>query len=95
VLRILDHIERRHPQMPTVIMGDTNEWRVNGPCLQEFDDRFAIADCGPSFHSRRPVAQLDRIIVDRRFAIAGSGVHASAAAKTASDHLPVWARLTL
>ena len=95
VLRILDHIERRHPQMPTVIMGDTNEWRVNGPCLQEFDDRFAIADCGPSFHSRRPVAQLDRIIVDRRFAIADAGVHASAAARTASDHLPVWARLTL
>ena len=95
VLRILDHIERRHRAMPTIIMGDTNEWRVNGPSLSAFDDRFAIADCGPSFHSRKPVAPLDRIIVDRRFAIAEAGVHMSEAARIASDHLPVWARLAL
>lgn len=95
VLAILDHIEQRHRAMPTVIMGDTNEWRINGPVLREFDERFAIADCGPSFHSRRPVAPLDRIIVDRRFAIAEAGVHKSEAARVASDHLPVWARIAL
>ncbi|WP_118858165.1 endonuclease/exonuclease/phosphatase family protein [Sphingomonas mesophila] len=95
VLKILDHIEQRHRVMPTVIMGDTNEWRLNGPSLSAFDERFAIADCGPSFHSRKPVAQLDRIIVDRRFAIAEAGVHMSEAARTASDHLPIWARLAV
>jgi endonuclease/exonuclease/phosphatase family metal-dependent hydrolase len=95
VLKILDHIERRHRAMPTIIMGDTNEWRLNGPSLNAFDDRFAIADCGPSFHSRKPVAPLDRIIVDRQFAIAEAGVHMSEAARTASDHLPVWARLSI
>ena len=57
--------------------------------------RFAIADCGPSFHSRKPVASLDRIIVDRRFTIAEAGVHMSAAARVASDHLPIWARIAL
>jgi endonuclease/exonuclease/phosphatase family metal-dependent hydrolase len=93
VLKILDHIEQRHSPMPTVIMGDTNEWRVRGKSLAEFDQRFDIAKCGPSFHSRRPVAALDRIIVDRRFAIVEAGVHASEAARVASDHLPVWARL--
>ena len=93
VVAILGHIEQRHRAMPTVIMGDTNEWRINGPTLSAFDDRFTIADCGPSFHSRRPVAPLDRIIVDRRFHIAEAGVHMSDAARTASDHLPVWARL--
>ena len=93
VLAILDHIERRHAVMPTIIMGDTNEWRANGKVLREFDERFEIADCGPSFHSRKPVANLDRIIVDRRFSIAEAGVHMSDAAKVASDHLPIWARL--
>ena len=95
VLRILDHIERRHRAMPTVIMGDTNEWRSTRPSLSAFDERFEIADCGPSFHSRKPVAPLDRIIVDRRFQIAEAGVHMSDAARTASDHLPVWARLAV
>jgi endonuclease/exonuclease/phosphatase family metal-dependent hydrolase len=95
VLKILDHIEQRHRAMPTIIMGDTNEWRLNGPSLNAFDSRFAIADCGPSFHSRKPVAPLDRIIVDRQFAIAEAGVHMSEAARTASDHLPVWARLSI
>ncbi len=95
VLKILDHIEQRHRAMPTIIMGDTNEWRINGPSLSAFDARFAIADCGPSFHSRKPVAPLDRIIVDRRFSIAEAGVHMSEAARIASDHLPIWARLAL
>ncbi|MEP7315123.1 MAG: endonuclease/exonuclease/phosphatase family protein [Sphingomicrobium sp.] len=95
VLKILDHVEQRHRAMPTVIMGDTNEWRLNGASLGAFDERFEIAECGPSFHSRKPVASLDKIIVDRRFSIAAAGVHASEAARRASDHLPVWARLTL
>jgi len=95
VLKILDHIEQRHRAMPTVIMGDTNEWRLNGPVLREFDERFAIGEGGPSFHSRKPVAALDRIIVDRQFRIAEAGVNMSDAARTASDHLPIWARLAL
>ena len=95
VLSILDHVERRHRAMPTIVMGDTNEWRANGASLAAFDERFEIARCGPSFHSRKPVAELDRIIVDRRFAITESGVHASEAARRASDHLPIWAKLAL
>ena len=95
VLAILDHVERRHAKMPTIVMGDTNEWRANGASLAAFDERFEIAQCGPSFHSRKPVAELDRIIVDRRFAITESGVHVSDAARRASDHLPIWAKLSL
>ncbi len=93
VLAILDHIEQRHRVMPTVVMGDTNEWRPRGKSLAEFDARFEIAKCGPSYHSRKPIAALDRIIVDRRFSILESGVHSSVDARQASDHLPIWARL--
>lgn len=93
VRTILDHIGRRHRPMPTIIMGDTNEWRENGGVLKEFLPGFVMAETGLSFHARRPVAALDRIIVDRRLKIAACGVHHSPAASKASDHLPIWARL--
>lgn len=95
VLGILEQVEQRHRKMPTIVMGDTNEWRANGATLSAFDERFAVAECGPSFHSRKPVAALDRIIVDRTFCIHDAGVHMSEAARRASDHLPIWARLIL
>jgi endonuclease/exonuclease/phosphatase family metal-dependent hydrolase len=92
---ILDAVERRPQRMPTVLMGDTNEWRTAAGCLKELNGSYRIAPTGPSFHSRRPIAPLDRIIVDERLAIDAAGVHASASARRASDHLPVWARLSL
>ena len=91
---IFEAIAARPQVMPTVLMGDTNEWRIAGGCLRDLPDGFRIAPTGPSFHSRHPVAALDRIIVgDLR--IDAAGVHMSPAARRASDHLPIWARLTL
>ncbi|MEO7787232.1 MAG: endonuclease/exonuclease/phosphatase family protein [Sphingomicrobium sp.] len=94
VRSILDHIRRRHRPMPTIIMGDTNEWRAAGGVLKEFIPGYEIANTGMSFHARRPVAALDRIIVDKRLKIASCGVHRSVAASKASDHLPVWAKVS-
>jgi endonuclease/exonuclease/phosphatase family metal-dependent hydrolase len=37
---------------------------------------------------------LDRIMVSPHFQIADSGVHHSASARKASDHLPIWADVT-
>lgn len=92
---ILEAIAGRPQKMPTVLMGDTNEWRVAGGCLKDLPSGFRIAPTGASFHSRHPVAALDRIIVDSDFRIDAAGVHMSAAARRASDHLPIWARLSL
>lgn len=94
VMRILDHIARRHRPMPTVVMGDSNEWSKGGGVLREFAPNYRIADTGFSFHARRPVAALDRIIVEKTLTIAACGVHHSVAASQASDHLPVWAKLS-
>ncbi len=91
---ILDAVSRRRQHMPTILMGDTNEWRDVGGFLHDLGPNFHIAPTGPSFHSRHPVAPLDRIIVDRHFNIDAAGVHMSASARRASDHLPIWARLT-
>ena len=84
--------ERR---LPTVMMGDLNEWRVAGGCLSDFAQHFRFAATGPSFHARRPVARLDRIIVSEDVVVTDAGVHRTANARTASDHLPIWARLDL
>src|SRR5437762_11613742 len=91
---ILDAIARRPNKMPTVLMGDTNEWRTEAGCLREIEPEFHLAPTGPSFHARHPVAALDRIIVHKDLSIEAAGVHTSAAARRASDHLPIWARVS-
>ena len=91
---ILDAINSRSQKMPTVLMGDTNEWRTVAGCLRELEPEFHIAPTGPSFHARHPVASLDRIIVHKDLNIEAAGVHMSAAARRASDHLPIWARVS-
>lgn len=90
---ILHHLQTREAAMPAVLMGDLNEWSVRGGCLRDFGHHLAFADCGRSFHVRRPVARLDRIMVTPGLGIDECGVHHSAAARKASDHYPVWAKL--
>ena len=91
---ILEAVMQRPEKMPTILMGDTNEWRTVSGCLGELEGEFHIAPTGPSFHARHPVAPLDRIIVHKDLAIEAAGVHASPAARRASDHLPIWARVS-
>jgi endonuclease/exonuclease/phosphatase family metal-dependent hydrolase len=90
---LIDHLGERTVQMPSVLMGDLNEWLTTSPALKEFERHHRCAACGPSFHTRRPVATLDRIFVSDHFDIEQSGVHVSDTARRASDHLPVWARI--
>jgi endonuclease/exonuclease/phosphatase family metal-dependent hydrolase len=90
---IIAHIQSSTHQHPTVLMGDLNEWSAHGGCLRDFAHHFAFAETGRSFHARRPVARLDRIMTSSDLRIAAAGVHDSPASRTASDHLPVWAEL--
>lgn len=92
---ILTHLAERPDPPATVLMGDLNEWSTRGGCLRDFAAGHLFAPCGLSFHARRPIAQLDRIMVTPDLEIVASGAHASATARRASDHLPVWAELRL
>ena len=80
--------------LPTVMMGDLNDWSAQSGCLRDFGRDFAFAPTGRSFHARRPVARLDRIMVSNGLTVQDCGVHESAAARKASDHLPIWARVS-
>ncbi|QNA86816.1 endonuclease [Sphingomonas sp. So64.6b] len=88
---ILTHVESCVTPYPTVMMGDLNDWSAGSGCLRDFAHHFSFAATGPSFHARRPVGRLDKIMVSKEFRITDCGVHHSAAARKASDHLPVWA----
>lgn len=87
--------ESARAEYPTVLMGDLNEWRATAGCFREFGRHFSILDPGPSFHSQRPIGRLDRIMYCDRLVAKACGVHHSARATTASDHLPVWAEFAL
>jgi endonuclease/exonuclease/phosphatase family metal-dependent hydrolase len=89
---ILAHVAEGET-LPTILMGDCNEWRSYGGCLRDFGTDHPLIDTGHSFHSRRPVARLDRIFASPDLAPVESGVHNSPLAARASDHLPIWARL--
>ncbi|MDE2620399.1 MAG: endonuclease/exonuclease/phosphatase family protein [Sphingomonadales bacterium] len=81
---------------PAVLMGDLNEWARTGGSLAAFaGSGWQVLAPGRSFPSRRPLAMLDRIVASADWACAGTGVHHSALAAGASDHLPVHATLTL
>lgn len=88
---ILAHVTTCAVQLPTIMMGDLNEWRRSSGCLHDFGRHFAFAHTGPSFHARRPLARLDRIMVSRDLRVIDCGVHHSKLSRMASDHLPIWA----
>ncbi|PKP92300.1 MAG: endonuclease [Alphaproteobacteria bacterium HGW-Alphaproteobacteria-16] len=90
---ILTHVDTCAQKMPVVMMGDLNDWSAQSGCLRDLGRDFCFAETGRSFHARRPVARLDRIMVSTGLSVAECGVHDSAAARTASDHLPVWASI--
>jgi endonuclease/exonuclease/phosphatase family metal-dependent hydrolase len=89
------HAAGQRDAMPTVLMGDLNEWSADRGCLADFARHYSFAPCGRSFHARRPVARLDRIMHCGRLTLTDCGVHESAAARKASDHLPIWADFSL
>lgn len=92
---ILAHLAERDGDTAHVLMGDLNEWSTRGGCLRDFAQHHLFAACGHSFHARRPIAQLDKIMVSPDLEILRSGAHASPTARRASDHLPVWADLRI
>ena len=90
---IIAQVERRDRDVPAVLMGDLNEWSLSGGCLRDFTEHLHFAPTGPSYHSSRPIARLDRIMTTPDLAVTDAGTHHSAIARRASDHLPIWANV--
>ena len=95
VRAILGHVDGCEEPCPTVLMGDFNQWGVGTGAMREFGDGWRSLAPGKSFPSRQPIAHLDRIVASGDWSMLEMGVHHSAKAAQASDHLPVWAKLEL
>lgn len=89
VRAILGYCRDHRADCPTLLMGDFNQWTMRNGAIRHFGEWDVIAP-GPSFPSRRPVARFDRIALSHGWQVESHGVHHSALAVQASDHLPVW-----
>lgn len=90
---IINHLATCGAPCPTVLMGDFNQWSHVRGAMRAFNDEWQALVPGNSFPSRQPVAALDRIVISREWQCSHIGVHHSALAARASDHLPVFARI--
>lgn len=93
IAHLIEMLLERTAPMPTILMGDMNEWMARTGAMHLLPNELSAVDCGPSFHARRPTLELDRIIISAPLRVLDSGVHQTAAARRASDHLPIWAKL--
>lgn len=91
LLSTIDHL----PHMPTILMGDFNQWSNRGALSEFAFHHHRIVDTPKSYHSARPVARLDRIIISHDCDVEEAACHMSDLSRQASDHLPIWAKLRL
>ncbi|SHJ20729.1 endonuclease/exonuclease/phosphatase family protein [Wenxinia saemankumensis] len=94
-VRTLVQYAFRRPAMPTILLGDLNEWRPWGGLA--FSPRVTgcrlSGPCAPSFPVGRPILPLDRILCDRPGAVTGFEVLDGRGIRAASDHRPIRARV--
>lgn len=79
---------------PTVILGDFNEWS-DTEGLAPLQPSFTVHAPGRSYHAARRLAALDRIATCSAFHVHGAGMAETPLAARASDHLPIWADLSV
>jgi endonuclease/exonuclease/phosphatase family metal-dependent hydrolase len=92
---LLAYIDACPRHMPTVMMGDFNQWSDRGALSELAFHHHRLVQTPKSFHTSRPVARLDRIIVSHDIGVDAADCHISVLSKQASDHLPLWADLRL
>ncbi|MAM60188.1 endonuclease/exonuclease/phosphatase family protein [Maritimibacter sp. UBA3975] len=92
-LRELHRVLKPH-DLPMVVTGDFNEWSLRRG-MEELSRGFHLHAPGASYPTMRPVAHLDRFALSHDLELTRSGVLASEIARMASDHLPVWAEVSV
>jgi endonuclease/exonuclease/phosphatase family metal-dependent hydrolase len=81
--------------LPTLLIGDLNDWSHHGASLAPLEKLLAGRVPGLSYPTFRPRAPLDRFYSSAGLRILACGVHETPLARIASDHLPVWVDLEL
>jgi endonuclease/exonuclease/phosphatase family metal-dependent hydrolase len=79
--------------LPTLLLGDFNEWRPGASALGLLEPVFGTSPAAPTFPAFRPFLSLDRIMGHPRGLVAAVQAHDTPLARRASDHLPLKARI--
>ena len=93
IQQLLRVLETQTP-VPTVLMGDLNEWFLWGRPLRWLHTHFEKTPAAATFPASAPVFALDRIWIEPRALLERVWVHISPLARVASDHLPLVARIS-
>lgn len=91
---LLDALAEDRPEdMPTIIMGDFNEWRPTRGALRHVDRRFGVSLMPLTFPSRLPLLPLDRVWAWPEGGLRRLAVYATPLSRITSDHLPLRAEI--
>ncbi|HYG91736.1 MAG TPA: endonuclease/exonuclease/phosphatase family protein [Azospirillum sp.] len=88
ITRILALLDQQ-PEVPSLFMGDLNEWAPISPRLRRLANAFEDWASPRSFHARMPTLRLDRIYVRGGLKVPAFEVIRTPVTRRASDHLPV------
>ena len=94
VRQILEYLESVKDTR-LVVLGDFNDWLPGRSVVHVLDEMLGRAPRVRSFPVGRPLLSLDRIWVRPLDALRRIFVHTTAAARSASDHLPVVGEIQL
>ncbi len=94
VAQVLARVMER-PDLPTMFMGDLNEWSPNSPRLRRLGESFEDVASPRSFPARIPALRLDRLYVRGGLALTAFEAARTTLTRVASDHLPLRAVLAL
>lgn len=92
---ILRKLRHSSSDKPTVLMGDFNQWGRDTGAMRVFGAEWTMIAPGRSFPSRQPLARFDRIVTSHHWSCSDADVHHTSLSAQASDHLPVWAQLSI
>ena len=93
IQQLLRVLETQTP-VPTVLMGDVNEWFLWGRPLRWLHTHFERTPAPATFPASAPIFALDRIWIEPRGLLDRLWTHKSPLARVASDHLPLVARIS-
>jgi endonuclease/exonuclease/phosphatase family metal-dependent hydrolase len=91
--RLMVAIAEGSMEMPTIVLGDMNEWYRGARTLREAHDAFGEPPAPAAFPSFAPMLALSRMWVRPRAALESLVVHRTDLTRKASDHLPLKATL--
>lgn len=92
--RLMAALEDGGEDLPTIVMGDFNEWKPTRGALRHIDRRYGTSLMPRTFPSRLPMLPLDRIWVWPTDGLKRMAVYATPLSRVTSDHLPLRAEVS-